>query len=108
MVTNDFRCPSDLKDFSGQRVAIRTSLKPPMPSPVEASQSWWVKEEQAYRARRGGEGLGCSRRGHLSPLRVPSQPLRMQPPPPPRRFEPRLMSDEDGSSSDSDYEYMYD
>jgi hypothetical protein len=50
-----FRCPRRPKDFLGQRVAIRTSLKPPLPSPVDVGRSWWVKEEQAYRARRGGD-----------------------------------------------------
>jgi hypothetical protein len=109
MVANDFRCPGDPKDFPGQCVAICASLKPPLPSPVEADRSCWVKEEQAYRACSGGDGLGCSRCGHLSQPRVPSQPLRMKPPPSPRRFEPRPPSDDDGSSDDIDfdYEYMY-
>jgi hypothetical protein len=71
---------------------------------VEFGQSWWVKEEQAYRARSGGDGLGCSR--HLSPSRASSQALRI-PPPPPRRFEQRPASDDGGSSDDGDYEYMY-
>jgi hypothetical protein len=109
IVANDFRCPGDPKDFPGQRVAIRASLKPPLPSPVEVGRSWWVKEEQAYRARRGGDGLGCSRCGYLSPPRAPLEPLRMQPPPPPCRSEPRPASDDDGSSDDNDgdYEYLY-
>jgi hypothetical protein len=47
MVANDFRCPGDPKEFPGQRVAIRTSLEPPLPSPVEAGRSQWEKEEHA-------------------------------------------------------------
>jgi hypothetical protein len=84
-----------------QRVAIRVSLKPPLPSPVEAGRSWWVKEEQAHRARRGSDVLRYSRSGHLSPQRPQPPPL------PPHRFEPRLASDDDGSSDDGNYEYMY-
>jgi hypothetical protein len=107
MVANDFRCPV-ARSISR---ANTWPSEPPLPSPVEAGRSWWVKEEHAYRARRGSDGLRCSRCGHLSPPHAPSQPLQMQPPPPPppppRRFEPRLASDDDGSSSDGDYEYMY-
>jgi hypothetical protein len=112
MVANDLRCPGDPKEFPVQRVALHASLKPPLPSPVEVGRSWWEKDKQAYHARRGDDGLGCSRCGHVSPPLAPPQPLRMQPPPPPRRFMPRPASDDDGSSDDNvgqfdDFEYMY-
>ena len=43
----------------GQRAAVCASLEPP-PPPVDHAQAWW-KKEQAYRARRGEFGQGCSR-----------------------------------------------
>lgn len=102
--------PQPTPEFPGQRVAIRASLEPPLPSPVDYGRSWWEKEEQAYRARRGDDGQGCSRYGHLSPQRAQPQPLRMQPPPP-HRFQPLPASDDDdsddGDGEFDDFEYMY-
>ncbi|KAM0889990.1 hypothetical protein ACQ4PT_027347 [Festuca glaucescens] len=66
MAAHQFRRAGDPEEYPGQRAAIRASLEPQPPAPVDYARSWWEKEEQAYRARRGDDGQGCSRYGYRS------------------------------------------
>jgi hypothetical protein len=50
----------DPEVYPGQRAAIRISLESNSPAPVDYARSWWEKVEQAYHARSGNHGQGCS------------------------------------------------